>query len=369
MSVVDLHPEDLIDKLAEGSITPAERERLDAHLAGCAACRLEYAARSDFESDVAKEVHARPSLLTPSTALKMGLPEVDPPARSAPRASVRGRAFRLALLAAAAVTVAGVAGASIWSRLPWVAREMPAATATPPVAPARTRVAHAHPPTAIETIAPPEEALAREPSIGEPAAPAARSAPRPGVFLTARPAPHSAPVHEPHAATAPSMSNVKPTAESTPAALPPAPEKTAVNEEATPPATSAAAAPAATPGTLFASANAARRRGDTARAIELYRDLQRRYPRSDEARISRATLARLLLDRGEPGAALSGFDQYLSNGRAVLEEEALVGRALALQSLGRRDDEIAAWNDVLRSYPSSIYSEHARARLAALTRH
>jgi len=41
MKVVDLHPEDLIDKLAAGELTPAERERLNAHISQCRVCRFE----------------------------------------------------------------------------------------------------------------------------------------------------------------------------------------------------------------------------------------------------------------------------------------------------------------------------------------
>ena len=49
MKVVDLHPEELIEKLFSGErererereLSRAERERLDAHLAQCSVCRFE----------------------------------------------------------------------------------------------------------------------------------------------------------------------------------------------------------------------------------------------------------------------------------------------------------------------------------------
>jgi hypothetical protein len=67
-----------------------------------------------------------------------------------------------------------------------------------------------------------------------------------------------------------------------------------------------------------------------------------------------------------PGIGLQEFQEYLSHGGGELEEEALVGKALALQNLGRRDAEMTAWNEVLKKHPSSVYSEQARARMSAL---
>jgi hypothetical protein len=41
MSVVDLHPEELFDAVRAGALTAADRARLEAHCAECAACRFE----------------------------------------------------------------------------------------------------------------------------------------------------------------------------------------------------------------------------------------------------------------------------------------------------------------------------------------
>jgi TolA-binding protein len=117
---------------------------------------------------------------------------------------------------------------------------------------------------------------------------------------------------------------------------------------------------------LFREANEARRDGDGVRAIALYRRLEAQYPRAEEAHLSYATLGRLLLDRGDARSALDEFDDYLSHGGGPLAEEALVGRALSLQKLGRAGDEIAAWNEILRRYPRSVHARLARARLSAL---
>ena len=47
-------------------------------------------------------------------------------------------------------------------------------------------------------------------------------------------------------------------------------------------------------------------------------------------------------------------------------EEALAGRAAALEQLNRTADAIAAWKSLLERYPGSIYAARARARLAQL---
>jgi outer membrane protein assembly factor BamD (BamD/ComL family) len=102
------------------------------------------------------------------------------------------------------------------------------------------------------------------------------------------------------------------------------------------------------------------------RASELYRQLQDRFGGSAEAELSRVTLALLQLDSGDARAALVGFERYLAGSSRGLEAEALVGRARALGRLGRRSREIAAWQDVQRRYPRSIYGRQATERLAAL---
>lgn len=144
-------------------------------------------------------------------------------------------------------------------------------------------------------------------------------------------------------------------------AIDPAPAKVDRDEVA-----SAVVSAAETPAALFAAANRARRSGDSAGARDLYRTLQRRFPGSHEASLSQVTLATLQLDNGQPGAALADFDRYLAGSGRALEAEALVGRALSLRSLGERDAEIAAWQEVLRRYPGSIYAKRATQRLATL---
>jgi TolA-binding protein len=118
---------------------------------------------------------------------------------------------------------------------------------------------------------------------------------------------------------------------------------------------------------LFSRANAARRRGDIAAAVGLFEKLQGRFPESQEQLVSRVTLGRMLLQQVKyPLPALQQFDAYLAQG-GPLEEEAMVGRALALERLGRRDEERKAWQQLLQKFPDSMHADHAQQRLGART--
>ena len=117
---------------------------------------------------------------------------------------------------------------------------------------------------------------------------------------------------------------------------------------------------------LFAKANEERRSGDTTAATELYRRLQGSFPGSAESRLSHVSLGRLLLDTGSAAAALQQFDRYLSAAGGELRLEALYGRASALSALGRPSEEQRTWQQLLKEFPGSVYTERARKRLGQL---
>jgi hypothetical protein len=122
-----------------------------------------------------------------------------------------------------------------------------------------------------------------------------------------------------------------------------------------------------TASSLFARANNERRHDHVAAAISLYGELERRYPGSDEARISHVSLGRLLLDRGIWSEGLSQLNDYLvSSPEGMLAPEALFGKARALKALGRRDEERGAWNRLVTSFADSVYATQARRRLEEL---
>jgi TolA-binding protein len=139
----------------------------------------------------------------------------------------------------------------------------------------------------------------------------------------------------------------------------PDPPASSGNARPEPPAASSAAS-------LFAAANRARRDGNVASAVQLYRALERQYPSSAESQLSRALLAKLELDNGDAEAAVAGFDRYLSEGAPVLTAESLVGRARALEQLGKLEEAAASWRTVMRRFPGSVHARLASTRLSAL---
>jgi|GEM_PF-1815020 len=122
---------------------------------------------------------------------------------------------------------------------------------------------------------------------------------------------------------------------------------------------------------LFRDANAERRAGDIGKSIDLYRSLQKRYPDAPEAQAARVSLGRLLLDRqGDASGALAQFDAYLKSSPAdggTLAEEARVGRALAFEKLGRKDEERRAWEELVSRHPQSLHLARAHERLGVLS--
>lgn len=117
---------------------------------------------------------------------------------------------------------------------------------------------------------------------------------------------------------------------------------------------------------VFRAANDARRRGDADKAFALYRILQETYAGMPETNLSYEILGSMLLDRGQPRAALEQFDRYLSGPRDHLRAEALYGRARALHDLADVDGERRAWMRVLSEFPNSPYAAAARRGLEAL---
>lgn len=373
MTVIDLHPEELLDKAAHGELSDLERARLDAHLARCSACRAEQLLRADFAAELDGEDRpsavlglvqgalaapraAEPATSSPPVIAAPPVPLAAPPAPRAPDTaetssdlaavpSLRRRPRRTAvyLLVAAAVLAASAAGATgmtarVWQSLRGPAQELSHASGTSTAAVAATATATA---TAV-SAASPAPSPATEPGgpMNDAPAPTAEAAPSaPPVALT------PAVAHVPMAAPAPSHASV--------------PAAAVVPVSAVVPSAIASASAS----DLFDSANTARRSGDTAGALARYDALDRQFPNSREARVAKATTGRLLLDRGDAAGALARFDAYLASGSSELREEAMAGRATALERLGRDEDESRAWAALLATYPRTPYAAHARARV------
>jgi hypothetical protein len=312
----DLHPEELLDKSAAGTLSAAEAQWLEQHLSSCAACRFEQKARADFA-------------LAPSTSLNVedlvSRALAGAPTQQGPFVAPRRRVPVILAASVALFTAASFAAVGqVTGVLPALVERL--------VAPKPVEVK----PAPVEA---PRRAVAPEPA----------------------PAPDPVPLPEPEVAPIPEPTPVN--------AVAPAP---VVKRAATAVAPVAAApvavpTPAAAP-ELFLRGNAARVRGDRAEAALAYRELLARFPQSDEAALTHAMLGRMLLDGGDAAGALVELDAYLSSADATLREEMMSARALALSTLGRAGDEAQAWQQLLQSYPDSVHASRARARLDALSK-
>lgn len=318
MSGVDIHPEELIDKLERGTISPAERMRLDSHLVACEVCRFELVLRRDLEADVRAADMRLPERVWPRPEGKLSEEAIT---RVSRRAFGRSRIRRWSVasgVAAALFVLAAVSLASYAARRGWTWRHSTPATYVAVAGTARAVEKRAAKPAQegrVErpTAAPIEsalsvgsaESLAAEPAAAEPVA-SGRA----------------------HAATAPHAG----AREATSAAL------------------------------LFSAANEARRAGDEATALELYHELERRFPAAQEAMVSHVIVGRLLMGT-DPASALREFDAYLGTGAPTMVAEAWVGRARSLASLELYEESRAAWRLVLARFPRSAYADEAKRAL------
>ncbi len=322
--MIDIHPEDLLDREREGVLGEEERAYLDAHLERCAACRIERllaeecaleralidvelghgnAIREELED--ARVLHEAPS--PPAAPLGERRQSSRPP-RSA--IQLRRTVPKAAVVVGALLLAGGAA--ALGGGLPWRA-STPAPSsvrveATPGLAPGPTQAVRRH---------------VRGPSVSAASGSSTSAAPE---------ATQAAPI-------GPSRSSAPPVARAKPAG--------------------------ASAALLFSDAAAARRDGDYERALVLYDRLIARFPRTPEAQTAQAVRARLLLDLGRPHAAEKGFREAAKE-EGPLSEVALVGQAQALGRAGKPEAERAVWRELLRRFPGSPQAGVARARLKEL---
>jgi len=295
---------DLVSRARRYRLSRAERVRLDEHLSVCESCRLEQTVGADFEA--IGGLQPGDELLIARLAHAF-----ERPSRRLRRSSRAGVRSVWAAVTAAIALVAVVAGANgVLGRAPFVKRDPPA-------------VLDPSPPDPIEPPARRQWVVIRRPNGLPPVVaddPSSRLTP-PVSRRASRPA--QKPIDE-------------------------GPQDDGVSS-------------------LFAKANSARRQNQVAAAIALYGEVERRFPSSDEARVSRLSLGRLLVERGIPAEGLSQLDDYLADSPdGSLAPEALFGKARALQALGRREDERGVWQHLLSRFPDSLYGAQARRRLDEL---
>jgi TolA-binding protein len=319
----DLHPEELFDKAALGELTAAETAALDAHLAQCAVCRFEHQVAADFAA------MPMPSLNIDQLVSNALLAKSSQSLRRRPAR----RSGALLAAAVALVAMGSFAAVGQWTgALPRLISAMIAPAAAPSLVPVRhssSNAARGDEALGSPQVSPPP--VFEAPPPAEPMAhPLVRAAPRARTTASSPPNP---------------VSQAPAQAEPTPA-LP-------------------VAAPSAAD--LFAAANRARLSGDRPFAMAKYQQVLRTYPTSAEATLTQATLGKLLLDQGNPAAAVDHLDEYLRTGDQALREDVLGAQAQAFMRLGRVRDERLAWAELLSRYPASVHAARAKARLAALT--
>lgn len=334
METLDLHPEELFDKAAQGVASADELARLDAHLASCATCRFERKVRADFDA-----VGGSTADLDDLVARALSGAKDEANSRLEGKRAPRRRRVG-PLLIAATIALMGFGSFAAVAQFTGL---------LPRLFTARSEV--------VEPVAPPAPR---------------RAAPRPE--LEPAPIPEVEKVESPRPEASPLTPTLSPPGERETRVVKRAPPRTldsARDErelapvEPTPELPPAPVEPDAI--TLFARATQARVSGETAAAIRDFRVVVSRYPGSREAAMSHAALGRLLLDRGEAESALEAFDAYLGSSDQVLREDVQGARAIALQSLGRVADERSAWEAVLRDYPSGVFAPRARTRLESLS--
>jgi tetratricopeptide (TPR) repeat protein len=323
VSAPDLHPEELLDKAAAGTLAESERAFFDAHLAQCAVCRFELQARRDFSNFESPGLNVDNLVAQALSGAPVAAPS---PSRATARKLARFAVAALVLFVSMASFAAVARATGVWVRIV-------TALSNPSPVPEAPRPTQREQPREREVI--PDE-------VPEPKEEAAPQSPRPAPPSPAKDVPALFDRAQDRLRQAQGERQAQPS-------QPPPP---------------AADVPDA--GALFARANQARVQGDRPEAVKLYGELLEQFPHTDEAGVVQATLGRLLLDSGDPQRALAQLDAYLQSDDFTLREEVLANRATALSRLNRPRDEVAAWNALLESYPDSIHAARARSRLAEL---
>lgn len=371
-SITELHPEELFDKQAAGTISPEELSQLEQHLERCELCRLERAVRGAFQHELSldeqlvgtalgaalrqlseqepseQELSALP---TGNTASPSEAPPKLPRPAHRPRKGLRRLAVGALLLAssAAAAWQLGVPQRLLGNA------SLDAPGEASPAAPAQPT-----PPRSLSGA----EGDGSEAERAEPESVKPESVEPEASFDPAAQAQGSTELAQASANQAHTRpGNKKSTKEISPPKQEPLVAPSALNRGA-----DGGPKSERTPASLFEQATRARRSGDLAAAEQQYTKLTQEFPQSREAQTARAILAQLAVDRGELSQAVGHYNAYLTekSAEAPLSEEALIGRARALSRLGAEADERAAWQRLLSAYPDSSARAEAVKRLATL---
>jgi TolA-binding protein len=294
---------DLVVRARRHRLSAADQSRLHEHLASCASCRFDIQIGGDFD----QVAGLRPGYEVRDAHLAdVVLGKLQPPSV---RVRLRGSRWAWSAVATLLVAATAVAGIILHRTSP-VPLQGPIASAPSMQSKQMEETPRVPPGVLSSSLAPSDSSAASlEIPVRSMAPPLSRRAasPRPGL---------PAPAEEPTAAS------------------------------------------------LFERATLERQHRHASAAITLYRQLQRLYPNSNEARVSHVSLGRLLVDSAEPAAAIAQFDAYLTTpGDGLLAPEALFGKARALEAIGRTGEGRATWQRLLTSFADSVYASEARRHL------
>ena len=316
--------EDRVALARRGALSPLEWQDFATHLAVCVDCRVAWRLSMDFEHSAA----ARPGdERIVARGVKLAL---------ASSARPHPNLIRFAFAAAVVLVAASAASAAL---LLHVRHSGPAESPHTPgkVRPAKSRGARSNGAMSQVPVA----------SLATPAVeiPAAHPAPSQAAASAAPAATASA---SPPVERANADSTARPSQQvaaldpferaGSPLSPPPAPPR---REDA--------------PG-RFAQALAERQEGRGQTAIATFRRLQREFPDSLEATVSLVSLGDLLLGARREAEALLCFEAYLQRApTGTLVPEAWIGKARALDALGRVAEARSAWNEIARRFPNAPY--------------
>jgi TolA-binding protein len=352
MNVSELHPEEALDLYDEGRLGPRELEMLKAHLARCPSCAAHVQWRSDVQATLSDPLDAAEARRL--AAAELGRRGIPAPVEREVRPAASRRQWTMVAAIVAISLVSGAASARFW---PSIQRMWHRLSAPSPLAPTPSRT-----PSHQVALVPATGSATQAPSPPSPpaSAPLTRPAPR-----NSRPAATAAPPRRRRAvdsvaggeAPAPSPGAVP---EAPAPAVDPLPLPLPLDRPSPP-------SPPASAARLFADVVHARRAGWLSEAHHAYEELMSRFAGSREERTASVLLGQLTLERGQPADALARFEAYLGTDPAgALAEEARLGRALALEQLGHRDDARRAWQEFLQRHSRSLHADRARARLESL---
>ena len=334
----ELHPEALLERRVQGTLSPRDAETLGQHLETCGLCRLELQVRADADAELTQWT------FDPAVVRRAMRRAKEPPPRTA-AGLVAGAAIGAAMLAAVVGLASLRAGTSATrsasdpslapDRATTPSGQMadegqsPTATRRPAADPKLPIPAAGNPPSEGDAAADPGQRGAA--SGGPPSVGSGREQPSRSVIGGAssdgrRPARPREP--------GPAEAGRSSTSASVPG------QRHAAGTSTKGRASTDPQPPTRTAATLFAEATAARRRGEVDTALRLLKEASRLEPRSRAGLTALVAAARIQLEaKGNARRALGLYRLYLRRApNGTLREEAEAGVARAKERLeGRRD--------------------------------